>query len=395
MVEYQYKAKDINGKLIFGQVQAEDEQQAYEEVKSSGWFVIRLKEIPEKIRTSPLKSRHLADFSTKMSAMLESGITLTQAINLLVQKERDPRMAHLYRNVYHHLLQGYLLSEALELENSLFPPLLISMVRAGEEGGQLGTVMQELADYYEKDYRLKKKIEGAMMYPAFLGCLIVASLITLFTAVLPSFYRLFEGKVELSGTSKALIWISRQMRENGHLILLALAISGVLMVFLFKKPKVRYYASYILLKIPLVGTLCSSIYTARFARTLSTLYGQGISLIKGVCLAIDVVENGYLEKQLKNMVQDMCDGVPLSAGIAGVDGLKDRLADSIFIGEETGEMQQLLEHVSDSFSLEAEEALKQLLTLIEPVMIVIMAAVIGFIMFSVMTPLLQYYGTMI
>lgn len=394
MAEYQFRAKDINGKKVRGQLQAGDEQKVYDEVKTSGLFAVSIKLLPEKVRTRPLKSRHLADFSKQISVMLESGITLTQAFNILVQREHDPKLAGLYRDVYHLLLQGYLLSQALEQKGELFPPLLVNMVRAGEEGGQLTTVMQELTSYYENDYRMRKKIEGAMIYPAFLGVIIIASLVLLLTTVLPSFYQLFDGKVELTAATKLLIWISNQLRGHGFLIVMVLAMAVVLILYLSQNTAIRFHTSRILLKTPMIGSLCKSIYTARFARTLSALYGQGISLIQGFRLTIDVMGNCFLKRQLKALLQDLCDGVPLSTVISGMDGLNDRLADSIFIGEETGELQSLLEHVADSLDVEAEEALKQLLTLIEPVMIVLMAVVVGFIMFSVMTPLMQYYGTL-
>lgn len=390
---YQYSAKDINGKTVHGQVQAATEQQAYQEIKNTGVYVTRLKRIMEKSRTKRLRSWHLTDCCKQTSVMLKSGISLVQAMRILGQQEKEPKMAQIYRSVYHSLLQGYVLSQVLECQGDLFPPLAISMVRAGEAGGRLEGAIEELAVYYEKDSRLKRKIGSALIYPCFLAGVMAVSAVILFTAVLPNFFSMFEGLTDLPASTRFLMWLSQGIVNHGYVILSILAAGIVLMIYLSQKKTVRLLVGECLLTLPVLGDLLSSIYTARFASTLSTLYAQGISLVQGLRLTIDVMGNQFLENQLKIVMQDFCEGVPLSVGVAGVKGLHGRLAASIFIGEETGELHSLLKDVANGLDTEAEEAIKRITTLIEPVMIVLMAVVIGFVLFSVMIPFLQYYET--
>lgn len=393
MVEYHYKAKDINGKSVRGEIQAEDEEQAYEKLRESGLFALSLK--PDLLYTGRrnMGTVQLADFAKQMSVMLNSGIPLLQAVSHLMQSKNNRKMVWVYRNLYRMLLQGYGLSQALEQQKKLFPPLFINMVRAGEESGQLADAMEELYHYYTKSTRLRKKIESALIYPVFLLMVMVVSLFVLFTAVLPEFFQLFNSMDELPVSTRFLMWLSLELKENGVLLLVLLAVPVMLIAYLFQKEGIRLWWSRLMIRFPPTGRMISSISTARFAHTLSVLYTQGISLVYGLKLTIEVMNHPFLEKQLKRVMEDLCEGIPLSTGILGVEGLDERLSAAIFIGEETGELHELLEQLADSFQIEAEEAAGKLTLLIEPVLIVFLALGVGFIMFSVMVPLLQYYET--
>lgn len=388
---YRYRAKTLQGKRVSGRLEAESDSRAYETIREQGLFVLHLKRDSEKHITKPLSAGVLAELTGQLAVMLESGIPLLQGMNILSQKEQDGKTASVFKDTYLLLLRGYALSEAMNLLNGVFPPLVVNMVKAGEMGGDLTVVMRELSTYYDKNHRMKRKVESALMYPAFLLFVMVTVMLVLFTVVLPEFFALFDSMETLPMSTRVLMGISSFVTAHGGKLAFCLAFAIALGVYVSGKESVRYRAGKLVLRLPFVGKLLVAVYTARFARTMSALYAQGVSMIQVLRLSIDVVGNRYVESQLKDVVMEICEGTVLSAGIAKVDGLDRRLSANIYVGEETGELQALLLRVAERFEADAEEAAKRFTALIEPVMIVVMGLVAAVMMMAVMLPMMQYY----
>lgn len=391
MFWYRYRAKTLHGEIISGSLEAEDADSAYETIREQGLFIIKLKKVVERTTTRPLSSSSLAEFAGQMAVMLESGTPLLRAVNILTQKERDARLFMVHKEVHLLLLQGYTLSEAMKLQGGAFPALAVNMVKAGESGGDLSKAVRELHSYYDKQHIMKQRIGGALVYPLFLLAVMVAVMFLLFTVVLPEFFALFKTMEMLPASTRFLMWISEYI--SSHKMFLVLVFLSVLlaMIYLFQQKWVRYLMGMVILRVPFLNKLMISVYTARFARTLSILYIHGVPMIQALHLSTDVLGNTYVEKQLLEALQEIRVGTLLSSGIAKVDGLDKRLAANIFIGEETGELNALLLSMASHFDLDTEEAAKRFTALIEPVMIVIMGVAAGTILLSVMLPLLQYY----
>lgn len=391
MTRFWYKARDIYGKNVTGFLRAEHEKQAYESIREAGLFVVCLKAVSVKSANKPLKSKILAEFCDQISVMLKSGIPAVQAVHMLSQKVRNSRRACIYEDVYYLLLQGYGMSEALKLQNGVFPVLMVNMIRAGEIGGHMTETLKELSVYYEKEYRIQRKVESALIYPLFLTGLVAVTLLLMFTVILPEFFVLFESMESLPTSTRFLVWLSNILVSRGIHLLAALGLVVAAGLCLSRHPSVRSYLGRLTVHLPIVGTFMKTIYTARFSRTMSALYGNGISMIQALGLAGDVMGNLYVEKQMRQVCKEICEGMPLSAGIMKVDGLSQSLAVNVFVGEETGQLSDILGRVADRFEAEAEEAARHLTTLLEPVLIVLLGIVVGFIMISVMMPLMQYY----
>lgn len=391
MSRYRYKAKNLDSKVVRGRMQAVDESDAYQKISLSGYYPVYLEEETCEGTRKVLKPRYLADFARQTGTMMSSGIPLIQAMNILKQKETNRVMRRYYEDIYQQISGGVVLSDALEAQGNAFPTLMISMFKAGEAGGQLAVSALKMADYYEKDNRLRRKIQAALVYPVFLMVLTSLSLIAIFTVVLPTLFEMFETVEELPLATKILIWISTGLRS--HIVEIAVVVfTGVTAIaFLSQRPFVFQAVDRIKLRIPVTGKLMKTIYTSRFARTLSTLYLNGVPLVQCVKISSKVIGNSYIEKQFVQVVEDVCNGVPISAAVSSVDGFDRKLAANIYIGEEAGKLDTMLESMADSFDYEADQAAQKLTTLIEPVMIVVMAVVIGYIMLSVMVPIYQYY----
>lgn len=388
---YRYRAKTLQGKRSTGRLEAENDSRAYEAIREQGLFVLHLRKVSEKHITRPLGCGVLTELAGQLAVMLESGIPLLQGMNILAQKEREGKTASVFRDLYLLLLQGYTLSEAMSLLNGVFPAMVVNMVKAGEMGGDLALVMRQLSKYYENSHRMKKKVESALIYPVFLLAVMFVVMIVLFTAVLPEFFTLFDSMETLPASTRILMGISNFITAHGFALLCCLAPAGVAAAYFLGKEAVRYQTGKLLIHLPFAGRLLVAVYTARFARTMSALYAQGVSMIQVLRLSIDVVGNAYVEAQLRVVVQEICEGCVLSAGIAKVDGLDRRLSANIYVGEETGELNVLLLQLAERFEADAEEASKRFTALIEPVMIVILGLVVAAMMIAVMLPMTQYY----
>lgn len=391
MPRYRYKAKNINNKVQYGRMQAANENEAYQKLSVSGYYPVYLRQEQELSRGKTLKSKYLADFSRQLGTLIKSGIPLLQAMEIIKKYEANGVMFRYYENIYFQLLQGGLLSDALEGQQDAFPPIMINMLKAGESGGGLAASALKMADYYEKDNRLQQKIKGALIYPIFLMALTAVSLLLVFTVVLPNFFDLFASVSNLPLSTRVLIWVSSNLR-NHFISFTCMAIFFIIAaVFLFQRPSVLLWTDKVKIYFPVIGKLLKIIYTARFSRSVGSLYSNGVPLVQCLKISKGVVGNSYIEKQFTSLIADICNGIPISEAVAKVQGFDRKLAANIYIGEETGSLDMMLENIADSFDYEADQASQRLTALVEPVMIVIMAVAIGFIMMSVMVPIYQYY----
>lgn len=394
MPHFHYKAKDMQGQTIKGIAEAEDEDKLYLKLREEDLFLLKAGREKKRVRKRPLSYYQLADFSRQLAVMQKSGIQILQAVNILKQREHNSGIAAVYENIYSLLLRGMSFSDALEGQEGVFPSLTVNMVRAGEESGKLADSVIRLAGYYEREDQLRKSVKGAMIYPVFLLVLLVVSILIIFTVVLPRFFVLFDTMESIPMSTRILMWFSKTLLQYGNICLLVLLAVAAVISYLWQNETVRLWKDKMILTLPAVGRLMKVIYTARFARTLNSLYGSGVSLIPAVNTSFLVLNNRYLEKQFRPVLDDLCIGVSLASALAGIDGLDEKLITGIFIGEESGELEEMLGHVADSFDYEAEAASKRLTVLIEPVMILLIAVMTGYVMLSVMLPIYQYYEMM-
>lgn len=392
--EYCYRAKNLKGKIKAGLIQAIDEEQAYQSLKEEGFYITHIRQMQEHLNKKRLKSRYLADFSRNLSVMLESGIVLIQAVGILAQREKHLRLAKHYQKLNQDLVMGKSLSEALRQQNGSFPELMIGLFYAGEEGGNLKAAVQKAADYYEKEDKMRKRITGAMVYPGFLLALTILSVIAIFTTVLPGFFQLFETMEELPLSTRILVQFSKVFTDYGALCLAILTASLFIGAYVIGLPVMRQIKDRLLIKLPVIGKLLIPVYTARFARTLSALYSSGVPLVQAVITSAGAIGNAYIELQVDGIIEEVCSGRTLSESLEDVKGLDEKLAACVCIGEEAGNLNLMLDMAASGLDFEAEEAARQMTSLIEPSMIVILAVMIGFIMISVMIPVYQYYQSM-
>lgn len=391
MAFYQYTAKYINGRRARGKLEAQDRDQAWTKLRAMGLYPVRLKEEHEKVRKRPLSCNLLAKFLGELTVMLNAGLPLAQALSLISVKEERADLKEVYGELYHRILHGVDFSQAMEAQDGVFPPVLIGMMRAGEAEGSLAKAAGTMADYFEKEDDTRKKIGTAMVYPAFLFLTVAAAIILLFTTVLPVFFEMFESMEEIPASTRFLMMASRGLRNH---VTEAAAVCGsiaVVFAWIFTQPAAKVWRDRVGFHIPVFGPLLESVLAGRFARTFGFLYGGGVPFVSALELTAEALGNHYIKKRLCQVMEDVKNGMLLSESLSQIEEFSPELIHSIYIGEESGNLAGMLNRTAESFETRSETAVKRVLTLLEPLMILIMAFVIGYLMLSVMIPIYQYY----
>ncbi len=388
---YQYSAKNIDSKTIRGQRQAPDERQLSNHLRDSGLFLLNWEEIDTSdSRSSRLKANELSAFARELGTMLSSGITLVRAMEILIQQDNKPKIKKLYSNLYEDLKQGNPFSETLEAQGNAFPKLMVSMFRAGEANGSMDQAAKKISLHYEKEHKIQSKIKGAMTYPVILLVVAIVVMLAIFTLILPSFFDIFQD-IELPMITQIIIAISNALTKNWPAVLIFLLLLVLSIAMLLQLQQVQLLMDHGKLNVPKIGVLMQTIYTARFARTLSTLYSSGLSMLQALTVAAETIGNQYIANQFDAVITKVRSGDPLSEALHDIKGFVPKLSSVTYIGEESGRLDEMLDSMADSFDFESERAVERLIILLEPAMIILLAVLIGTIMISVMLPLYTMY----
>ncbi|MBC3796779.1 type II secretion system F family protein [Acetobacterium tundrae] len=390
MPVYKYTAKNLQSEVIHGTMEASDADVVRRNLRKNNEFTTKIKEVQETKKPYKLKPMEISDFSRQIASMLSSGITMIRAIKIMEERDIKPAIKKVYGILYQEIQRGNTLSDAMESTNGAFPLLLINMYKSGEASGQMEGTARKMADHYEKEHKLRGKIKSTMTYPAILFVVTILVVLLIFTLILPQFFTLFKG-IQLPAITQFMINISNSLTSYWIFYLIGALVIVALVSFLLTVPKVKLLLDQLKLKIPKVGKLMKIVYTARFARTLSSLYSSGLAMITALTISGDTIGNTYLQSQFPKAIEQVRNGEPLSAAIHTINGFDAKLVATIYIGEESGKLDEMLEDVADAFDYEAEMATTQLVTFIEPIMIIIMAVMVGGIMLSVMLPILTLY----
>ena len=392
MANFQYVAKSMDGKVHRGLMEAAGEGALQQQLKEQGLYLIRSKDGAQAKKRKMLSARQLADFSKSLSTLLASGVSIVRGLEIIADEEGISAVTRsLYMDILADLRKGVALSEAMEMRQC-FPELMLGMVRSGEGSGNIDGVMNRLSLHYERENRLKSQVKSAMTYPAVLLVMCVAVVILIVTFILPQFEELFAEMESLPVVTEMLMAISHFLVEQWYVALLVVFVFVLILRVVSKIDRVRHTIDYIKVHMPVVGKLNKVIYTARFSRTLSSLYSSGMPIAQALQTAGGTVGNIYVERQFEQVVAMVRGGVPLSQALREVDGFLRKLSSTILVGEESGRLDVMLDSIAITMEEEAEEATKRLVTLLEPILICLMALLVAFIIIAVMLPIYQSYG---
>ena len=392
METYRYKALNEKGWTVNGKMAAQDEKELHERLKAEGKMLLSDSAEENKKRFRKLKSNQVADFSRSLSELLKAGVMIVRALRIIADDEStSPKERELYEEILRLLKNGTPFSDALAAQEDVFPPLFVNMIRSSENTGNMDDITEQMAEYYEKEYRLNQKIKSATFYPKMLGVLIVIFVAIIMGFVIPQFQTLFDQMETLPLSTSLLLAISGFVARRWYLIIFVAAVVYLVIRILSRIPAIALLLARIEVHLPVIGKLKKIIYTARFSRTLSSLYQAGIPIVDCLNVSKTTIGNLYIEKQFDDVITKVRSGNNLSDTISEVDGFIKKLYSSIRIGEETGALDKMLISIAKQMDNESEVASQKLVQLLEPVMIVFMAVVVGFIMIAVIQPIYGSY----
>ncbi len=394
MTTYKYIALNDKGKKITGKLQANDEIDLQARLKNENLYLESANELVKKALGKKIRSDRIADFSRNIGKLIGAGVSLVKALRIVCDDETlRTKERNIYEDVLKQVRTGTSLSEAMTMQGMAFPPMMISMFRSAEASGTLEATANQMAEYYAKEYKLYKKIKSSMTYPKILGGLMVVVLCIIMGYVVPQFEDLFAQMDELPTATTILLGISNFIADKWYLIILFGVIGFIVFKLLFAIPSIKYTKDKLKIKLPKIGKLQKIIYTARFSRTLASLYNAGLPIISCITIARDTIANRYIESQFDMVIKDVQAGQNLSDALAKVDGFVKKLVSSVVVGEETGTLDDMLNSAADQLEYDSEMAVQSMVSMLEPLIIVVLAFMVGFIIVSVIQPIYGSYDT--
>jgi len=402
MPTFKYIARDADGKRVDGSLEAADRTNAMLMLQQKGQTPLSLTQAndasPKNVslkkrfdfklstgRTARMKPRAMLLFSREMADLLASGMTLGRALHTLAKRDAEPAYTEIIQRLRDEVVQGSSLSDALRIYPDTFPHLYISMVRAGEAGGAVAEALTGLCSHYERVQEAKSKVISAMIYPAIVLSVGVLSVILLMTWLVPMFSTIFE---DLGGTmpmaTRMLIGLSDLLINYGWAMLLGIA--GVVIFFtrFTKTDAGKRWRDGKLLKMPVISKIARASAFAHFARTLETLIRNGVPILKALGISEDTVGNVVIASEISDARNRVTDGSSIAGPLAAGGVFPPLLTDMLAVGEETGDLPGALSQIARRYDEELDFSIKVLTTVLEPILILGVATVIGFVVISIL-----------
>lgn len=396
---YYYKSMNDTGEILEGTENADSQEEIIQLLREKDFYPINIKKLRGKHLFNldmfgRIKTKDIAVFCRQFHSMLASGVSIVNSLDILRQEEENKRFKKIISGLYENVQKGNTFSEALKKYPWVFPQLLIYMVVAGETSGSLDVVMSRLAVHYEKQYKIANKIITALVYPITVMIVAFAVVVFMLTVVMPTFLSMFEESgLALPGPTVVIMSISNSLQTRWY-VYIAIMVGLSYLVYLFRKsPRGRYMIDQLKLRLPLFRKLNKKIIAARFSRTLSTMLTSGVPLIQSLENVASAIGNSVVEKDLLSISEEITKGVPISVPIRKLGLFPPLLNSMIKIGEESGTLDVLLDKTADYYDGEVETEAQRMLTYLEPIMIIFMGLVIGYVVISMVLPLFDVYQT--
>ncbi|MFH1799297.1 MAG: type II secretion system F family protein [Candidatus Omnitrophota bacterium] len=406
MPSFEYWVKDKTGKDLKGFQDAQDVQELVHQLKTQGYLVVRVEQAkkgsailsiqkgsaPPKIRqgkSGKIKLDDLVIFSRQMATLVAAGIPLIQALDILAGQMDKEKFRLVLRRMHSDLQTGKSLSEAMQVHQKVFSALFIHMVRAGEMSGKLQEILDRVAHYFEKSSALQKKVKAAVMYPTAVSVMAFGITFFMLAFVIPQFATIFEGlNAKLPTPTQILISISNYLAANWWWILSVLGGSIFLFRQFVRSPMGRLPWDSFTLRMPIFGPIILKVAVSKFARTLSTLLRSGVAILAALEIVSKTSGNARIEKVITDLMGSVKRGESIASPLEKSDIFPSMVVRMIAIGEETGELEEMLTKIADFYDTQVDTAVSGLTSLIEPLIIAFLGIVIGGIVIALFLPIL-------
>lgn len=408
MPEFFYEAMDNKGKEISGSITSESKISAINKIREMGYFPTSVNEGKETKTAGAqvhdkhflsffktVKEKDLVTFMRQFATLVDAGLPILRGLRVLEKQNKNRPLGNVLKNVSDSVESGNSLSVSMKEYEHVFSPLFINMVHAGEVGGVLDKVLLQMAEYYEKSSKLKKRVKSSMVYPSFV--LLIAGIVVygLIAFIIPKFSKMFlEMDLQLPWMTQFLIDASGFIRSQWYLPFILIGGVFVGFKFIMANKAGRHMVHSILYKIPVFGDLFSKVAVSRFTRTLGTLINSGVQILEALNITRETVGNAVVENAITLVHDNLKEGESMVHPLTQANIFPPMVLSMVSVGEETGRMAEMLIKIAESYEDDIDTAVAAVTALIEPMLIITLAGIVGFIVIAMFLPLVSLISSM-
>jgi type IV pilus assembly protein PilC len=393
MPVYEYTARNLKGDLEKGQVDLPSKDDVVAHLRKNRLVVVQVRAAPKSVSLGGMfkggvKTRDVVIFTRQFATMINAGLPLVQALDILAQQTENKVLAETTRQVVYDVESGQTLADALRKHPKAFSDLYVNMVAAGEAGGILDTILQRLAEFLEKNDAIIRKVKGAMVYPGVIMSVAVIAVAVLLIFVIPTFQTMFASvQLELPLPTRIVIGMSHLLTSYWWLILAVIGLTIFGIARYYKTAGGRLQIDSLLLKMPVLGDVLRKSAVSRFTRTLGTLVSSGVSILDGLEITARTAGNMVIHNAVMESRQSIAGGDTIAAPLQRSKVFPPMVISMIAVGEQTGGLDEMLSKIADFYDEEVDAAVGTLLSLMEPVMIVVLGVIVGGMVVAMYLPI--------
>ena len=389
MATFEYTARSANGDEVSGTIEAGSRDEVANQLRKNRLVLIRTREAAKKkVRAKKVPTRDVVIFTRQFATMINSGLPLVQALDILAKQTDNPDLADVTKQVVYDVESGNTLADALSKHKGAFSDLFVNMVAAGEAGGILDTILLRLATFLEKNDAIVRKVKGAMIYPGVIFSVAGGAIVILLIFVIPTFQSMFASvNMELPVPTKVVILMSDILQGYWWLMIIAgFGASWALRTY-YATDGGKLVIDRLMLKAPVLGDLLRKSAVSRFTRTLGTLISSGVSILEGLEITARTAGNRVIHDAVMSSRQSIAGGETIAKPLENSGVFPPMVTSMIAVGEATGGLDEMLTKIADFYDDEVDAAVGALLSLMEPIMIVVLGVVVGGMIVAMYLPI--------
>ncbi|PLR68295.1 type II secretion system F family protein [Bacillus sp. UMB0893] len=398
MARFKYEGRGKTGQAS-GVIVGTSRRDAILKLQEKGVRITKIEELQETLLTkeisigNPVKLQDFVIYLRQFSTLLKAGISVVDATNILARQTDSKALSKALFDVEEELRSGKALSAATSKHKKIFTSMFTNMVKAGEAAGNMDETLDRLAVHYEKQHKTKQKIISALAYPAVVGIVAIAVVIFLLVAVVPTFVTMFSDfGADLPLITQFVLGASEWMQSYWWIVILAIIVASITLIVMKGQPSTKYYLDVMALKTPIFGKMLQKAALARMTRTLSSLFSSSVPILQAISIVENIVENEVISRVLKESRNALEKGNSLTEPMKDHWVFPPLVTQMIAIGEETGSLDEMLSKVADFYEDDVEQATDRLKSLIEPLMIVFLAGIVGVVVTSILVPMFDIFN---
>ena len=397
---FQYQVRDKTGKVVSGTIEAESQAAVAQKLTSMGYATVSIsqagggmkKELKIPGFGDKVKLKDLAVMSRQFATMINSGLSLLRALNILSEQTPNKKLSEVLSQVRNDVETGNPLSASLAQHPAIFPPLMINMVRAGEVGGFLDGVLLQIAENYEAEVKLKGKIKSAMTYPVVVFVMAILAVTGMLLFIVPVFAKMFEGLgAPLPLPTRILVVLSEIVKVGFPFIVVGLFVFMFVWRKVKHKPQVANFIDPLKLKMPVFGPLMQKIALSRFTRNFGTMLHAGVPILQSLDIVADTSGNVVVARAVRDVQESVRNGESLTAPLSQHSVFPPMVVQMMSVGEDTGQMDEMLHKISEFYDQEVEATTEALTSLIEPLMIAFLGGIVGAMIIAMYMPIFKVF----